>query len=508
MAEVTNIVTIGSLGSILPEIILLLGGLLILILDTAFSDERNSGSGYMAISILFLFVALAGAVLQMDMEAHSISGMIEIDSFGIFLKITILVIMSLVAISGGSYLNKRIAGPGEFWTLYLFVTVAMTLAVSAVNLLLIFLTVEFLSITSYLLVGFFRDDKRSTEAGVKYFLYGSVASSVMLYGMSLLYGASGSLHLGEIAAAFEADSNLSFVALPATILALVGLGFKTSLAPFFQWAPDTYEGAPTPVTAYLSTASKAVGFAVMARIFIVALGGFRSEWVPILAGISVLTMSAGNLMALCQSSVKRMLAYSSIAQAGYILMGLVAVVSSQQGDLANLSMNGLNGVLIYLFAYLFTNIGAFMIVMAVEEESGSTDISGFAGLIKRAPMLAVSMLIFLLSLTGIPATGGFIGKFYVFGAAVQHRYFWLAAIAAINAAIAGFYYLRVVRVMFFGITEDADSEEQASISMPVGIAVQIAVLICVIGTFWLGLYPPSIIDWANDASRQLLALSF
>jgi len=358
MAEVTNAVTIGSLASILPELILLFGGLLILVLDTAFSDERNSGSGYMSISILFLIVALAGAVLQMGMDPHIVLSTIQIDSFGTFLKITILVIMALVAIAGGGYLNKRIAGPGEFWTLYLFVTVAMMLAVSAVNLLLIFLTVEFLSITSYLLVGFFRDDKRSTEAGVKYFLYGSVASSVMLYGMSLLYGASGSLNLSEIAAAFEANPDLSFLALPATILALVGLGFKTSLAPFFQWAPDTYEGAPTPVTAYLSTASKAVGFAVMTRIFIVALGGFRSEWVPILAGISILTMTAGNLMALRQNSVKRMLAYSSIAQAGYILMGLVAVVSTQQVDVNNLSINGLNGVLIYLFAYLFTNIGA------------------------------------------------------------------------------------------------------------------------------------------------------
>jgi len=491
MAEVTNAVTIGSLASILPELILLFGGLLILVLDTAFSDERNSGSGYMSISILFLIVALAGAVLQMGMDPHIVLSTIQIDSFGTFLKITILVIMALVAIAGGGYLNKRIAGPGEFWTLYLFVTVAMMLAVSAVNLLLIFLTVEFLSITSYLLVGFFRDDKRSTEAGVKYFLYGSVASSVMLYGMSLLYGASGSLNLSEIAAAFEANPDLSFLALPATILALVGLGFKTSLAPFFQWAPDTYEGAPTPVTAYLSTASKAVGFAVMTRIFIVALGGFRSEWVPILAGISILTMTAGNLMALRQNSVKRMLAYSSIAQAGYILMGLVAVVSTQQVDVNNL----------------------FMVVMAVEEETGTADISGFTDLIKRAPFLAVAMFIFLLSLTGIPATGGFIGKFYVFGAAVQHRYFWLAAIAMINAGIAGYYYLNVVRVMFFGTDEsdeaEAETEEESvSNAMPVGIAVQIAVFLCVIGTFWLGLYPPSIIDWANDASRQLLALNF
>ncbi len=228
---------------------------------------------------------------------------------------------------------------------------------------MIFLAIEFLSITSYMLVGFLRDDRRSVEAGVKYFLYGSVASSIMLYGMSLLYGASGSLESGSRSPRRFADNqDVALVAIPATLMTLVGLGFKASLAPFFQWAPDTYDGAPTPVTAYLSTASKAVGFAVMARVLLVGLGGFRAEWVPILAGLSILTMSAGNLMALRQRSVKRMLAYSSVAQAGYILMGLVSVVSSTQADLDTLTMNGLNGLLIYLFAYLFTNVGAFMVV--------------------------------------------------------------------------------------------------------------------------------------------------
>jgi NADH:ubiquinone oxidoreductase subunit 2 (subunit N) len=214
-------------------------------------------------------------------------------------------------------------------------------------------------------------------------------------------------------------------------------------------------------------------------------------------------MSIGNLVALRQTSVKRMLAYSSVAQAGYMLMGLVAVVSSVQGDVETLTINGLNGLLIYLFAYLFTNIGAFMVVMAVEDDAGNSDLNSFEGLSQRAPVLAWTMFIFLLSLTGIPLTGGFIGKFYVFGAAVQHQYFWLVGIATINAGIAAFYYLNVVRAMFFG-GQSAEKPAAFSVSLP----LQLGLVICVLATIWIGVYPPNVIGWADTASRQLLALVF
>lgn len=504
-------VTIGSLGSILPELILLFGGLLILFMDTTLGNKNDSGRGYMAISVLFLLVGLVGVVVQLGQftatafarESFLAMNVIQVDAFGLFVKATIYTGMLLVGLAGGAFMNPRVAGKGEFWSLFLFVTMAMSFAVSASNLLLLFLAIEFLSITSYILVGIVREDKRSVEAGVKYFLYGSVASSIMLYGMSLLYGASGSLDLATIGEAFAANPDLEPVALVTTLLILVGLGFKASLAPFYQWAPDTYDGAPTPVTAYLSTASKAVGFAVMARVFIVAYGAFRADWVPIMAGLSIFTMVIGNLVALRQTSVKRMLAYSSVAQAGYILMGLVAVVSSTQGDVMTLSINGLNGVLIYLFAYLFTNVGAFMVVMAVEDDAGSADISAFEGLSQRSPVLAWSMFIFLLSLTGIPLTGGFIGKFYVFGAAVQHQYFWLTGVAVITAGIGAFYYLNVARAMFFSSTE---AGEPKRFSMSLG--VQFGLLICVLATLWIGVYPPNVIDWANNASQQLLASVF
>jgi proton-translocating NADH-quinone oxidoreductase chain N len=494
-------VTVGQLGSILPEIILMVGGLLVLVFDWAQGHRSDSGRGFMALTILVLLAGLVGVVLRLGGEMHTALVVVEIDAFGTFLKMVIYAGMALVAIAGGGHMNARVTGRGEFWSLYIFVTLAMSLAVSANNLLLIFLAIEFLSITSYLLVGFIREDQRSSEAGVKYFLYGSVASSVMLYGMSLLYGATGSLNLHAINAALAADPGLSSIILPTTLFLLVGLGFKASLAPFYQWAPDTYDGAPTPITAYLSTASKAVGFAVLARIFVVGLSTYRADWVPLLAGLSILTMSVGNLIALRQTNIKRMLAYSSVAQAGYILMGLAAVVSGQQGNLEELAMNGLNGMLLYLFAYLFTNVGAFMVVMAVEEYTGNTEIDGFNNLARRSPALAWSMFLFMLSLTGIPLTGGFIGKFYVFGAAVQHQYFWLAAIAMINAAVAAFYYLNVVRAMFF-----TGDEGMAPSRMTISIPVQISLVICVIGTLWIGIYPPNVIGWADAASRQLLAL--
>lgn len=501
-------VTVGSLGSILPEIILLVGGLLILLLDTTLGSKNDSGRGYMAISVLFLFVGLVGVIAQFGRfaatgslsEPFTALSVIEVDAFGLFLKVTIYAAMLIVAVSGGAFMNARVTGKSEFWSLFLFVTMAMSFAVSANNLLLLFLAIEALSITSYILVGIVRNDKRSAEAGVKYFLYGSVASSIMLYGMSLLYGASGSLNLTEIGLAFAENEALQPVALVTSLLLLVGLGFKASLAPFYQWAPDTYDGAPTPITAYLSTASKAVGFAVLARVFIVGYGAFRADWVPILTGLSILTMSVGNLIALRQTNVKRMLAYSSVAQAGYMLMGLAAVVSSTQGDVTTLTINGLNGLLIYLFAYLFTNVGAFMVVMAVEDDAGNAEISSFDNLFQRSPSLALAMFIFLLSLTGIPLTGGFIGKFYVFGAAVQHQYFWLAAVAMINAAIAAYYYLNIARAMFFAAP--AEGKKPFLISIP----VQMALIICVVATFWIGVYPPSVIEWVDRASRQLLSM--
>ena len=502
----------GDIGLIAPEIILLIGGLFIFCLDVAYDPGvgKKSGLSYMALAALFLTAALIAAVLQLNIvdmsdpeaTAKVAFSMMTIDNFGSFIKVTIFSGMILTAIAGGRYMNRRTGNQGEFWTFFLMVSLAMSIAASANNLVLVYLAIEFLSITSYMLTGFLRDNRRSNEAGLKYFLYGSIASAVMLYGISLLYGATGSLYLADIAAAFaeikgdsQEISGLAFAALPAMLLVLAGLGFKASLAPFYQWAPDTYDGAPTPVATYLSTASKATGFAVLARFFVVGMASFEVNWVPVLAAFSIITMTMGNLAALRQSSVKRMLAYSSVAQAGYILMGLVAVTSASTS-----AMDGLNGVLLYLFVYMFTNVGAFLVVMALEEAVNSTHISAYQGLIKRAPWLAVMFTIFLLSLTGIPVTGGFFGKFYVFGAAIQRQYFWLAAVGMINAGIAAYYYLRVVRTMFF-------TQDDEAVALDVPMALQASLLICTIVTIWIGVYPSPVLDWVSNASVQLLTVA-
>jgi proton-translocating NADH-quinone oxidoreductase chain N len=491
-----------SLAPLLPEILVSIGALLILILDTAAGKQTNSGRGFAALAVIFLLIGFVGAVLQFGLQPQIVAYTVSVDPFSTFLKVLIFGAMLLVSLAGGGYLNKTVSGRGEFWAAYLFITVAMSFAVSAVNLLLVFVAVEFLSITSYILVGSIRQDLRSSEAGLKYFLYGSVASAVMLYGMSLVYGATGSLDLMQIGKVFADNAqSIGVVALPAAILMLTGLGFKASLAPFFQWAPDTYEGAPTPVTAYLATASKAVGFAVIARVLLLAFAPAYEVWIPVLGALAVLTMFAGNLMALRQSNVKRMLAYSSIAQAGYMLLGLVSVVNPGTTDVTQLSMNGLNGLLIYLIGYLFTNIGAFMVVLAVENMTGGSDYSHFNGLVKRSPWLATAMTIFLLSLVGIPLTAGFVGKFFVFGATVQHQYYFLAIVALINVAISAVYYLGLIQRMFFPSEAESSAPKGTA-----GVGVQAIIAICVVGVFWIGIYPPLVLEWANSASQFLLAV--
>jgi len=294
----------------------------------------------------------------------------------------------------------------------------------------------------------------------------------------------------------RAQGELVWLVVPAVVLLLVGFGFKASLVPFHQWVPDTYEGAPTPVTAFLSTASKATGFAILIRVFLMGLGegSIAGQWIQLLVAISVMTMTLGNLTALRQTNVKRLLAYSSIAQAGYILIGVAATAADPR-----LTFNGINGVLIYLLAYLFTNLGAFAVVTAIETTTGKVELKDYTGLIRRAPWLAALLLIFLLSLAGIPPTGGFLGKFYVFGAAVQRQMWVLLAIAAINTVVAAFYYLNIVRYMFLMAPDE--HEERVAVAPVFGAVLGITALL----TLLLGIIPGPIIAWASDSARTVLA---
>ncbi len=436
-----------TLWLISPELVLAIFGLAILLFAIIWRERVYGALAWVA--LVGLALALAAAVNLWGAHARLFAGMYAVDMFALFFKIVAPIAGILVVLISMDYLRERTRYRGEFFVLLTFAILAMMMMASSANLLMIFLSIEFLSYMSYLLTGFLREDRKSNEAAIKYLLYGAITSAVMLYGLSLLYGISGSLNLGDVALTFSksADTSVQTLALVATALVLAGLGFKISLVPFHQWAPDAYEGAPTPVTAFLSVGPKAVGFAVLLRFTLTTLPGlpeFANYWTPLLVIISIATMTLGNLVALRQTNVKRLLAYSSIAQAGYMLIGLVAVNLGGSSP-----FSGLNGVLIYLFAYLFTNLGAFVCVIAIENATGIVEIPEYAGLVKRAPLVAALFIVFFLSLAGIPPTAGFVGKFFVFGAALREGFLVLAAIGVLNSVISVFYYFGVVRAAFF-----------------------------------------------------------
>ena len=487
-----------ALRYLLPELILLLTAAVVLALDLAGRREPAyqrqqlpmiAIGGLLAALLATLILAIVGAPTR-------VATMMSVDPLALFFKVIAVVGVGLVIASAVEYIPGRTPYVGEFYALLVTTALAISVTVSANDLILIYLGMEFLSITSYVLTGFLRRDHRSVEAALKYFLYGASASAVMLYGMSLLYGATGATDLEAIARALSArpTDELRWLGFPAIALLAVGFGFKASLVPFHQWAPDVYEGAPTPITAFLSTASKATGFAIMVRVLTVGLPIFQGQaWVPILAAISMVTMTLGNLVAIQQTNIKRLLAYSSIAQASYILIGLVALSAGP-------TFNGLDGLLIYLLAYLFTNLGAFLVVIAIENTTGAVDLPAYAGLVHRSPLLAAMLTIFLLSLAGIPPTGGFLGKFFVFGAAIRAQFLPLAIVAIVNSAIAAFYYLNIVRYMFL-----LPAPEGQSSTLTVTPVMQATLWACVVMTLLIGVYAQPFIEWAMHSVTLLAA---
>ena len=420
-----------SLKYFIPELVLLGGAFAAFTLDFFLKQKKLVGE--FALFVIVLALCLAKTPAQ---PLHLFFGMFELDTFAHFFRYLALgaVGMTLLISLGYSPLKNRY--DGEFYGLFLFMAFALTTIGAANNLLMIFISIEFVSLLSYLLVGFLKNDPRSKEAAIKYLLFGSVCSAVMLYGMSLLYGVAGSLELPAVGnALFYAP--FKPLAIAAVLFFFVGLGFKISMAPFHMWAPDVYEGAPTPATAFLTVAPKALGFAVLTRVLDMIFPNFYSVWSPVLVILSILTMTVGNITAVSQSNIKRFLAYSSIAQAGYILMGFA--VFTQLGRASTL---------IYLLAYLLTNLGAFAVVLFVSGETGSDSLDAYAGLSQRSPAAAAMLTVFLLSLAGLPPLAGFIGKYYVFAAAIQAKFITLTIIAAINSVIAAYYYFRIIRLMY------------------------------------------------------------
>ncbi|MCB0227930.1 MAG: NADH-quinone oxidoreductase subunit N [Anaerolineae bacterium] len=494
--------TVDTLRLLLPELILVVTGLVVITIDLI-TLRRINDAVLAGVSVAGLLLAALAAFTLRGLPPQAATPMLAIDGFATFLMVAALIGMALVVLYSLDYMRKYGKNRGEYYAFLLAVSLAIILAVSANNLLMVWLAMEFLSITSYILVGYLRGDARSNEGAIKYFLYGAVASGVMLYGISLIYGATGTLSLNGVAQVISGEGVLGSRALgfTAVVLLIAGFGFKTSLVPFHQWAPDTYEGAPTPITGFLSTASKLAGFALLVRTMIVALPSLSVDWLTVLAGISMITMTFGNLVALKQTNMKRLLAYSSIAQAGYILMGLVAVpqIGYKILPFSDFTFNGINGVLIYLFGYIFTNLGAFAVIIAIENRTGKVEVKDYAGLIYRSPWLASLLLIFLLSLTGIPPTLGFWGKYFVFGAAMQIKFYPLAAVALINAAIAAGYYLNVIRYMFLMPAED---EEKIGISR----AISVTLAVCAAAVLLLGIAPSALITWATESAQFLTRL--
>jgi len=484
-----------------PELILLLAGLVVLCVDLIWRDEAQKRLWVPALALVGVGGALLATFLLWGTPPTTVLAMMAVDPFALFFKIIALGTVGLVLLAAVPYLQGRTPYRGEFYALLLFAGLAICLASSAINLISLYLAMEFLSITSYVLAGYLRGDLKSSEAGIKYFLYGAVTSAVMLYGMSLLYGATGTTDLAQMAAALRrGGGSLSWLAVVAMIPLLAGFGFKIVLAPFHQWAPDTYEGAPTPVTAFLSVGSKAAGFAILMRVLLTALATVRWNigWMTFLGALSIISMILGNLIALRQTDIKRMLAYSSIAQAGYIVIGFICLTLERDD-----AFLGINGTLFYLFAYLFTNLAAFTAVIAFENATGSTTISDYRGLVRRAPVVAGVLLIALLSLAGVPGTAGFLGKLFVFGSALQLGVpltFTLALVGIITSVIAAFYYLNVVRYLFFEPAE----EGAESLTVPAGLRFGLA--LTAIGILVVGLYPQPFIRLTTDSIQMLAAI--
>jgi proton-translocating NADH-quinone oxidoreductase chain N len=479
-------------------LILLLTGIAVLIVDLIWHEEGERKRAWVpAVALGGLGLALLATILLWGTEPTVVLAMMAVDPFAIFFKFIAIGTVILVTVAAIPYLQGRTPYRGEFYALLIFAGLAISLASSGTSLIAIYLAMEFLSITSYVLAGYLRDLK-SSEAGIKYFLYGAVTSAVMLYGMSLLYGATGTLDLVGIARGLTAsDPSIFWMAVVSIVLMLAGFSFKVVLAPFHQWAPDTYEGAPTPVTAFLSVGSKAAGFAILMRVFLMALGGFRGGlgWQAFLMALSIVSMALGNLIALRQTDIKRMLAYSSIAQAGYIVIGFICLLFD-----VNNAFLGINGSLFYLLAYLFTNLAVFGGVIAFEAATGSTEIAAFRGMARRSPLIAGVMLLGLLSLAGVPGTGGFLGKFFVFGSAIQFntpQTVTLAIVGVVTSVIGAFYYLNVVRWMFFERAED----DAAPVVVSTG--VKLGLLAAAVATVVIGIYPQPFIQFVTDSIEMV-----
>ncbi len=463
---------------ILPEILLTAGALMVLVIDVLFPKGDRAILG----ATLATLVVTGGAVLAFAGVDTTVSaGLLAIDGYAAFFKTIFILSAVLTVLMSAPYLKVEGVRPGEYCFLILCATLGMMFMASGIDLITLFIGLETMAISFYILAGFLKPSQRSNEAAVKYFLLGAFSLGILLYGMSLLYGATGTTNLAGIAESV-ANSQGSPILLLAIILVAAGMGFKIAAVPFHMWAPDVYEGSPTPVTAFLSVGSKAASFAMLIRIFVEGLPGLIADWQLIFWVLAAITMTVGNIAAITQTNTKRMLAYSSVAHAGYVLIGLVAGTG-----------RGVAAAMVYLFVYLFMQLGAFAVItMLRRKDVVGDELKDLSGLYLRQPLAAVAMLIFMLSLGGIPPTAGFMGKLWLFSAAIESGLVWLAVIFVVNSVISLYYYYRIIVFMWL-----KDEQLGSAISMTPAIAT--ALVIAVIGSLLFGLLPDQLFDSAMVA---------
>ena len=476
--------TWGDTIYLLPEIIVAIGASLLLIVPvTGFRGGTTSAKW----SMLALLAAAAATLfissyaVRDAAQSAGFASMFALDAFAIFFKLLFIVTIAMITLLSDDFLRGTRYSAWEYYSLMAFALCGMMFMASGIHLASIYVGLELMSLSSYILAGYFKNEQKSTEAAMKYFVLGAVSSAILLYGISLIYGVTGSLNLTSIAGALSTQVTNDALVLGIMLLG-AGLCFKIAAVPFHMWTPDVYEGAPTPITAFLSTASKAAAFAIFARIFYVGMHHFRLDWQYVLATIAALSMILGNFAAITQDNVKRMLAYSSIGHAGYVLLGIISV-----------SEMGLRGILVYSVVYVFATLGIWATVLMLEKhEYAGEQVSDFEGLHRRAPFWAFAMIVFLLSLGGIPPTAGFIGKYFLFYAAVGAGFGWLAIIAVLMSAVSMFFYFRIVMAMYLRDGKGGDVATSGTL--------RLVAAVCLAVTLLLGILPSRFIEQVGTSS--------
>ncbi|HEY3197469.1 MAG TPA: NADH-quinone oxidoreductase subunit N [Nitrospirales bacterium] len=481
-----------DLLAILPELLVMTAGCLVLLLDPLLSAARKEWLAY--VSLASLVAAFVVAYWFIGLPPRSVfSGLYVLDAYGTFWKLMLIFFSALTVLLAKANLSQEKIDLPEFYAFILISLSGMMVMVSGTDLLVIYLGIELMSISLYIMVGFKRSERHAMEAAAKYFILGSLSSGILLYGISLLYGRTGSTTLGAIKAGVAILPAGDPILLLAMTLLVVGFGFKVAAVPFHMWTPDVYEGAPTSVTAYLAVASKAASFGAFVRVFIEALGGLKTNWQLLLVTICIATIILGNVLAIVQTNIKRMLAYSSIAHAGYALIGLVVADAA-----------GTAGVMLYLALYGFMTLGAFTVVTMLRKGGLEGDeIADFTGLAKRNKWAALLMLLFMVSLTGIPPTAGFIAKLYIFMAAVSAHLTWLAVLAVIFAAVSAYFYLGVIMVMYMREPGEVEGSPGHEVRLAASPAATVVLAIAALGVVLLGLFPGAIVKAAQNAILPL-----